>query len=81
MNTDHNNAEAERNRIGNILVENDPSADNLAIVLASYFEKHLDRPDNDKDGDLGCSKWTLAKTNEALGLIAAAVAKFENPGA
>ena len=63
---------AERNRIGSIFVEDCGGAgDNLAIVLASYFEEHNDKPaDTEIDSETGWSQWAIEKTNRALALIA-----------
>ena len=65
-----------RNHIGDISVEPggtlfNPS-DNLTIVLATYFSKHMDRPENDPDDpDLGWGgKWVRGKTEAALDIIA-----------
>lgn len=63
----------KRNYLGNIYVEDDPTSDNLAIALASYFEKHIDRPDEDpawEDTEWG--QWVIEKTNRALDRIAEA---------
>lgn len=64
-----------RNFVGSIHVEKGEASvmsDNLAIVLCSYFEGHVDRPEYDEiDPDKGWSKWALQKTDEALDIIAA----------
>lgn len=63
----------QRNRIGSIYVEDGGArGDNLAIVLASYFSRHMDRPEDDEDHpDFGWGKWVIEKLNRALELIAA----------
>lgn len=58
-----------RNLLGGLPVEAGNS-DNLAIVLCSYFERHLDHPEErEMDDELGWTKWALKKTDEALDLI------------
>jgi hypothetical protein len=69
------------NRLGGIPVEDCPRSDNLAIVLATYFSEHMDRPENDPENtDLGWGEWVLKKTDEALALIHAAVEKAAKKG-
>jgi len=63
-----------RNKLGSVLVE-DPTLDfdeidNLATVIAIYFELHVDRPDDDPETENGWGEWVERKTNEALDLIA-----------
>lgn len=64
-----------RNRLGSVLVENDNShgiSDTLAIALCSYFEDHMDRPEDDPtDDEYGWGKWVVKKCDEALDLITA----------
>lgn len=44
--------------------------DNIAIVFVTYFEKRLDRPEDDEiDDEVGWSKWAIEKTNDALNRI------------
>lgn len=54
------------------------NSDNLATVLVSYFEEHLDKPeDSPVDDDRGgWSKWALDKTDAALDRIAAQAAAW-----
>ena len=60
-----------RNIVGNVAVEESHDTDNLAIVLASYFSGHINRPSDDPDdAELGWGEWVLEKTNAALDLIA-----------
>jgi hypothetical protein len=64
------NAERIRNKIGGIYLEKVGWPDNLGIALLSYFEGHMERPENDAKDENGNSEWALMKTNEALDLIA-----------
>lgn len=58
------------NRLGHADVEEGDS-DTLAIALASYFERHKDRPANDPDDDeTGWSEWVMKKTYTALERVA-----------
>lgn len=63
------------------MVERDAwNSDNLAIVLASYFSRHIDRPGEDVDDtETGWGKWVLQKTDEALDLIAEEIFTEEKP--
>lgn len=71
---------AEANRIGSISVESEPSADCLAVALASYFERHIDRPENDPLDETGTwGQWVIEKTNAALELIAWGVRLRRDP--
>lgn len=57
-----------RNRIGSMDVA---GGDNLAIVLASYFDRHMDRPDDDEtDTELGWGVWVLKQANKVLDELA-----------
>ena len=61
--------------IGGTNIEDDlgprGSCDNLAIALATYFEDHTDRPEDDEhDDELGWGVWVIKKSNEAIALIA-----------
>jgi hypothetical protein len=64
-----------RNRLGGLLVEDDNShgiPDTLAIALCSYFEDHVDRPDDDPiDDELGWGKWVVAKVEAAIDRLVA----------
>jgi hypothetical protein len=49
----------------------EPSTDNLATVLCTYFEGHPDRPDGDQDDEeAGWGEWVVMKCYIALNLIA-----------
>lgn len=66
---DDKQREALRNEIGSLHVEGEEfgACDNLAITLASYFERHMERPAHDPvDDELGWGEWVLKKTNAAL---------------
>jgi hypothetical protein len=58
-------------------------SDNLAIALASYFEGHLARPDDDEtDTELGWSKWAIAHTHDLSDrIVAALLTSRPQPGA
>lgn len=61
-----------RNKIGSIsaMKKDDCTDDNLAIVIASYFEEHLDKPKNAEiDDEIGWSFWAVEKTNCLLDRI------------
>ena len=68
---------AARNRVGCINVEDcEGAGDNLAIVLATYFSDHRERPADDKnDPETGWGEWVIEKTNRALYRIAAATSQ------
>ena len=69
----------DRDLIGMIEVEDDPTSDNLAVVLCTYFEQHMARPDDDEvDGDLGWSPWTRDEADEALRRIGKAIYESGN---
>lgn len=62
-----------RSRLADVSVEGEPCSDNLAIVICTYFERHLERPEDDPESDYGWGEWTLRKTDEALDRIVAAI--------
>ncbi len=70
-----------RNLVGCLNVEErsglwEDSVGNLGVVLASYFERHVDRPVNDPtDDETGFGVWALEKAYAALEMIAAEVCK------
>ena len=51
------------------------SFDNVAIALASYFEDHMNRPEEDPPDDTGWGEWVVKKTNKAISLIAGEILK------
>ena len=60
--------------IGGGMLEDSAMSDTLAIALCTYFEKHMNRPDDDpEDDEKGWSKWVIEKCEEALDLIVADV--------
>lgn len=64
-----------RNQIGCFMVENDMNADNLAVVLCTYFEGHLDRPKPDPHTENGWGAWAEQQANRVLDDLAAFVAE------
>lgn len=70
-----------RNRLGSLPVENgDRHSDTLAIALCSYFEDHMERPEDDPiDDELGWGKWVIQKCDEALDLIVAEATRVREP--
>lgn len=74
------NATIRRNRVADITAEGGFNPDNLAVILASYFSRHMDRPEDDKDDpELNWGPWVMKKTDEALDRIAAAFDARERP--
>jgi hypothetical protein len=72
-----------RNQIGGIEVESDCMADNLAIVLHSYFEGHIERPYGDENletDETGYTDWVKAKAEKALDLIISGIITFDRKG-
>jgi hypothetical protein len=65
-----------RNRVGNIMVDTtDENSDSLGVVLASYFDGHMHRPESDPvDDETGWGEWVLAKSYAAMDNIAEFVA-------
>lgn len=65
--------------LNSVEVEPGVFSDNLAIVLASYFEEHLDRPKDDPtDTDVGWGVWTVEKVNESVEYISEQILKEIN---
>ena len=62
-----------RNLIANIDAGDMVLADCVGIALTSYFEYHLDRPDDDEIGEDGWSIWALRQTNYTLDAIVDAI--------
>lgn len=59
-----------RNLIGCFMVENDMNADNLAVVLCTYFEGHVDRPKPDPRTENGWGAWAEREANRVLDELA-----------
>lgn len=61
-----------RNKIGCLdALTEDEGGDNIAIALATYFDGHFMRPENDQiDDELGWGELVIEKTNDALDRIA-----------
>lgn len=72
-------AQIIRRRLGGHSVEDDGHADNLAIVLCTYFSDHLQRPEEDREteeADNGhWGEWVTERHNLALDRIALEIAK------
>ena len=66
-----------KNKLGMIHVEESGSSDNLGIVLISYFESHLDRPEDDEESESGWGVWAVEKADKALDRI---IKELENNG-
>lgn len=65
-----------RNLIGGHDCEPDVTcSDNLAIAIISYFESHMDCPDDDQTED-GWSQWATDKTNAVLDRLTDEVLAF-----
>lgn len=66
-----------RNRIGHAMAGNLPfhSTDNVAIALATYFEEHPHKPDEEVDDELGWTPWVVEQVNFTLDAIAKALLK------
>lgn len=52
------------------MVENDINADNLAVVLCTYFEGHMDRPKPDPQTENGWGAWAEREANRVLDELA-----------
>lgn len=53
-------------------------SDNLSIVLASYFDGHLDRPEDDEENEYGFGVWSTEKTNEAIDILVSEIQNYIN---
>lgn len=59
-----------KNLIGGCDVEDEMMCDNFAIVLCTYFSRHMNRPDDDPDDEeRGWGQWVLGKYENAMDLI------------
>ena len=59
-------------QIGYLKVEDDPTSENLAVVLCCYFESHIARPiddENAEENDCGWTPWVSEQADNALDLI------------
>jgi hypothetical protein len=52
-----------RNDIAAVTAGSNSGWDNVAIALAAYFSAHLDRPDDDEEGEDGWGAWVIEQTN------------------
>jgi len=55
-----------RNDIAAVTAGSDDTWDNVAIALASYFSDHLDRPEDDEEGEDGWGVWVIEQTNNEV---------------
>ena len=62
-----------RNLIANIDAGDSVLADCVGIALVSYFEGHIDLPDDEEIGDDGWKVWAIRQTNHTLDAIIAAI--------
>lgn len=60
-----------RNDIAAVTAGSNAGWDNVATALASYFSDHLDRPEDDEEGEDGWGIWVIEQTNITLDAIAA----------
>ena len=64
---DANTPGTTANRLGRASIDGIGESDNLSIALASYFEGHVGRPDDDPiDDETGYGEWVMEKTLSAL---------------
>lgn len=66
-----------KNKIACVPMGDNSMGDNLAIVLCTYFSDHLERPEDDPEYDTGWGEWVIAKSEEALDKIVAAIKEGE----
>jgi hypothetical protein len=66
---------AMRHAIASVNIESDATGDNLAIALCTYFEDHLDCPDEEEDDECGWKPWVSRMCDRALDRIAQAAAE------
>ena len=69
LNVNLSAAYSAHGEVGGIYVEDEPLADNLAIVLCTYFTDHQNPPDDDPETERGWGEWVERKCDEALNLI------------
>jgi hypothetical protein len=60
-----------RNDIAAVTAGRTSGWDNVATALAAYFSDHLDRPEDDEEGEDGWGVWVIEQTNITLDAIAA----------
>ena len=60
-----------RDSIGGVPAMEGAYTDNLAIIIVSYFDEHLARPDDDEEDEerAGWGVWSLEKTDQLLDRI------------
>ena len=71
-----NDLDRLRSELGWFPMDADGKGDNLGIAIASYFERHEDRPDDDPDDPdcTGWGVWVLDRAREFEMRLAAFVA-------
>lgn len=62
-----------RSLIANINAGDMMLADCVGVALASYFEDHIDLPNDDEIGEDGWSVWAMRQTNYTLDAIVDAI--------